>query len=61
MRVLSSPEALDQASKVAHRIFNIHKQPNQTFDNLAAMIDDNMFDPLHGFSQACRFPDGARH
>ena len=54
MRILSSAEVIDNASRVARIITETYHQPNKTPDELQAMIHENHVDLLQEFSNACR-------
>ena len=54
MRILSSPEIVEEAEKVARLIEDSYPQSNKTFDDLRAMIDERALDPLRDFSERCR-------
>jgi hypothetical protein len=54
MRVLSSPKVIEEADKVARLIVDFYPQPNKTFSELRAMMDEHSIDPLRSFSESCR-------
>jgi hypothetical protein len=54
MRVLSSPEVVEEAEKVARLIVETYKKPNKTSNELLEMAHQRLFDPLQGFSVSCR-------
>ena len=54
MRVLSSPKVIEEAEKVGQLIVRSYPEPNKTFADLRAMVDEHAFDPLRSFSESCR-------
>jgi hypothetical protein len=54
MRILSSEEVIETASRVAHIITETYHQPNKTADELESMINQQRVDLLQEFSNACR-------
>ena len=54
MRILSSDEVIETASRVAHVITETYHQPNKTPDELESMIYQHRVDLLQEFSNACR-------
>jgi hypothetical protein len=54
MRVISSPNVIEEADKMARLIVECYPQQNKTFNDLRRMIDDNALDPLRAFSEFCR-------
>jgi hypothetical protein len=54
MRILSSEEVIETASRVAHIITETYHQPNKTADELESMINQHRVDLLQEFSNACR-------
>lgn len=54
MRVVSSPEVVEEAEKVARLIVGAYRQPNKTIGDLHGMIEDRSFDALRRLSEACR-------
>lgn len=53
MRVVSPPEIVASAEKVARVIIETYLAPNRTFRDVAEFIESDM-DPLRDFSNACR-------
>ncbi|HEV7395763.1 MAG TPA: hypothetical protein VGN86_04565 [Pyrinomonadaceae bacterium] len=54
MRILSSEEVIENASRVAQIITETFHQPNKTPDELQSMIHQHRVDLLQEFSNACR-------
>jgi hypothetical protein len=54
MRILSSEEVIEKASRVALIITETYHQPNKTPDELESMINQHRVDLLQEFSNACR-------
>ncbi len=54
MRILSSPEVIEEADKVARLIVESYPQPAKTFDDIRIMVNEHQLDPLYKFSEACR-------
>ena len=54
MRIVSSAEVIENASKVALIITETFHQPNKTPDELESMIHQHRVDLLQEFSNACR-------
>ena len=54
MRVLSSPDVVEKAERVAQRILDTYSEPDKSFVELRSMVKDHAIDLLHDFSQACR-------
>jgi hypothetical protein len=54
MRVLSSPQIVEQAEKIARMIVDTYLAPNKTFPELHDMVHRSALDPLCHFSSACR-------
>jgi hypothetical protein len=54
MRMLSSAEVIENASKVVRIITETYHQPNKTPDELESMIYQHQVDVLQEFSNACR-------
>jgi len=54
MRILSSEEVIENASRVAQIITETYHQPNKTPDELQSMIHQHRVDLLQEFSNACR-------
>jgi hypothetical protein len=54
MRILSSDEVIQNASRVARIITETYHQPNKTPGELELLINQNHVDLLQEFSNACR-------
>jgi hypothetical protein len=54
IRLVSSEEVLAEAEKCCRRIVDLYESPNLTFEQVRASLDSGDFDPLKGFSSACR-------
>ena len=54
MRILSSDEVIENASRVARIITETYHEPNRTPDELEVMIYQHRVDLLQEFSNACR-------
>lgn len=54
MRILSSEEVIETASRVVHVITETYHEPNKTPDELETMIYQHRVDLLREFSTACR-------
>jgi hypothetical protein len=54
MRVVSSPEIVEDADKVARLIMETYLAPNKAFGDLESTLESHMADPLRRFSEACR-------
>jgi hypothetical protein len=54
MRVLSPSEIVEKAEQVAQKILDAYAEPDKSFVELRAMVNDHTIDLLHDFSQACR-------
>src|ERR1700722_7378951 len=54
MRILSSPEVIEEADQVARLIVESYPQPAKTFDDIRIMVNEHTLDPLYKFSEACR-------
>jgi hypothetical protein len=54
MRVLSSPEIVENADKVVRVIIETYLAPNKTFHDLEEILDHDAMNPLREFSNACR-------
>jgi hypothetical protein len=54
MRILSSPRVIEEADKVALLIIDYYPEPNKSFEDVRAMINQHELDPLRKFSEACR-------
>jgi len=54
MRVLSSPDVVESAQQVAHKIVDTYLEPEKNFIELREMVNDRSIDLLNDFSEACR-------
>ena len=54
MRVLSSRKVLAIAEELGRKILDIYRQPNKSFSELLEMANDESFDLLREFTEACR-------
>ena len=54
MRMVSSPNVIREAERVARLIVDSYPEPNKTFNEVRVMVDKHTLDPLRGFSEACR-------
>jgi hypothetical protein len=54
MRVLSSPNVLAIADGIGRKILDIYRQPNKSVSELLEMANNDSFDVLRDFSEACR-------
>jgi hypothetical protein len=54
IRLVSSDDVLGKATSCCRRIVELYKRPNMSADELRAAFETNQFDPLNGFSAACR-------
>jgi hypothetical protein len=54
MRVLSSPQIVEQADKVVRVIIETYLAPNRTFRDVTEVLDNEAMNPLRDFSNACR-------
>ena len=54
MRVLSSPDVVESAQRVAHKIVDTYLEPEKNFIELREMVNDRSIDLLNDFSEACR-------
>ncbi len=54
MRVRSSPRIVERADRVVQAIIETYLAPNKTFRELHEMLGSDAWDPLRGFSEACR-------
>jgi hypothetical protein len=54
MRVLSSPQVVEQADKVVRVIIETYLAPNRTFRDVTEVLDNEAMNPLRDFSNACR-------
>jgi hypothetical protein len=59
MRIISSPEIVENADKVIRIIVDTYFSPNKTFGELRNMMGSDALDPLRAFSEACREEMGA--
>jgi hypothetical protein len=54
MRVLSSPQVVENADKVVRVIIETYLAPNRTFRDVKQVLDNEAMNPLRDFSNACR-------
>jgi hypothetical protein len=54
MRILSSPEVVENADKVVRVIIETYLAPNRTFRDVREVLDNEAMNPLRDFSNACR-------
>lgn len=54
MRVLSSRKVLAIAEEIGRKVLDIYRQPNKSFSELLEMANDESFDLLRDFTEACR-------
>src|SRR4029077_2470948 len=54
MRVLSSPQVVEQADKVVRVIIETYLALNRTFRDVTEVLDNEAMNPLRDFSNACR-------
>ncbi len=54
MRILSSPNVVESAERVARRIVDAYLAPNETFIELREMVNNGTIDLLRDFSETCR-------
>lgn len=54
MRVLSSPQVVENADMVVRVIIETYLSPNKTFSDVTKILDDQAMNPLRNFSIACR-------
>src|SRR5262249_34016447 len=54
MRVVSSPEIVENADAAARLIMETYRAPNKAFGDFESTIESHMVDPLRRFSEACR-------
>jgi hypothetical protein len=54
MRVVSSPEIVENADRVVRVIIETYGAPNKTFREVKEILDQNSMNPLREFSNACR-------
>jgi hypothetical protein len=54
MRVLSTPQVVESADRVARTIIETYLGPNRTFGDLLQLMEDDAINPLKEFSTACR-------
>ena len=54
MRILSAPEVVDEAEKVARQIVELYPEKNKDFNDIRAMVQHRALDPLHSFAECCR-------
>ena len=54
MRVLSSPQIVENADRVVRVIIETYLAPNKTFHDVRDILDNEAMNPLRDFSNACR-------
>ena len=54
IRLVSSGKVLAEAEKCVREIVDLYESPNLTVEQVRASMDSDDFDPLKGFSSACR-------
>ena len=54
MRVVSSPQVVEQADAVVRVIIETYLAPNRTFRDVTEILDNEAMNPLQNFSNACR-------
>jgi hypothetical protein len=54
IRLVSSGKVLAEAEKCVRQIVDLYESPNLTVEQVRASMDSDDFDPLKGFSSACR-------
>jgi hypothetical protein len=54
MRVLSSPEIIENADRVVRVIIETYLAPNKTFYDVTEILDNDTMNPLREFSNVCR-------
>ena len=54
MRILSSPDIVENADRVVRVIIETYQAPNKTFRDVREILDNKDMDPLRDFSNACR-------
>ncbi len=54
MRILSSPNVIESAERVARRIVDSYLAPNKSFLELREMVNSGTIDLLRDFSETCR-------
>jgi hypothetical protein len=53
MRVLSSPQVIENGERLIKEIIQTYSRPNKSLTEVQAMNDDS-FDVIRGFAEACR-------
>ena len=54
MRVLSSPNVIENAEQIADKIVDTYLLPDKSFPELREMVNEGSIDILQGFGEACR-------
>ena len=54
IRLVATKDVLVEAEKCCREIVNRYESPNLTIEAIRASLDSEDFDPLKGFSSACR-------
>lgn len=54
MRTISSHEVSEEADKVVKSIFENYGKPNKDIAGIQTMVNEQAFDPMREYSQACR-------
>jgi hypothetical protein len=49
-----TPKVIEEAEEVGQVIVRSYPEPNRTFADLRAMVNEHAFDPLRSFSESCR-------
>jgi len=53
IRVISSPEVVEEAHRALQAILDLYSSENKTFSDIANLVHDGFIDPLRPFSEAC--------
>jgi hypothetical protein len=53
IRVLSSPEVVEEAHRALQGILDVYSRENKTFADVAHWVEEGFMDPLRSFSEAC--------
>ena len=54
MRVLSAPQIIENADRIARLIIETYLGPNKTLRDFQEVLDSHSMDPLRDFGDACR-------
>jgi len=54
MRILSSEKVIEEADKVLRMIIETYPKTKKTFQDMSTSKQQDIFDPLRPFSEACR-------